>query len=80
MNFTSTYAYTHDSVVGDPYRSDPWNLIFIFPVPPAIDVVRLAPFILRLHADGFWDVAGASKPELYRFIRRSFASKNDSLE
>jgi hypothetical protein len=82
MAFVNTYAPTHDAVVGDPYGPDPWDINFMFSVPPAIenDVVQLTPFIPRLHADGFWDVAGASDPELYRFIRQSFASKDDFLD
>jgi hypothetical protein len=82
MAFVNTYAPPHDVAVGDPYGPDPWDLNFMFFVPPAIenDVVRLTPFIPRLHADGFWDVAGASDPELYRFIRRSFASKDEFME
>jgi RimJ/RimL family protein N-acetyltransferase len=82
MAFVNTYAPPHDAVVGDSYGPDPWDLNFMFSVPPAIenDVVKLTPFIPRLHADGFWDVAGASDPELYRFIRRSFASKEDFLD
>jgi RimJ/RimL family protein N-acetyltransferase len=82
MAFVNTYAPPHDIVVGDPYGPDPWDLNFMFPVPPAIEneVVRLTPFIPRLHVDGFWDVAGASDPELYRFIRRSFASKDEFMQ
>jgi RimJ/RimL family protein N-acetyltransferase len=82
MAFVNTYTPPHDAVVGDLYGPDPWDLNFMFSVPPAIenDVVKLTPFIPRLHADGFWDVAGASDPELYRFIRRSFASKEDFLD
>jgi hypothetical protein len=82
MAFINTYAPTHDIIVHDPYGPVPWDLNFVLSIPPAIEneVVKLIPFIPRLHADGFWDVAGASDPELYRFIRQSFASKDDFLD
>jgi hypothetical protein len=50
----------------NPYGPNPWVVNYVFPVPPTLenDVVKLAPFIPRLHLDVFWE-AGASDKTLY---------------
>jgi hypothetical protein len=74
--------YTPSQYPLDLYGPDPWDINFVFPVPVSIenDVVRLTPFIPRLHADTFWDVAGGSDSDLYGYMVRPLHKKEDLLK
>jgi hypothetical protein len=81
MAFVNTYRAPDAALPADPYGPDPWDINFVFPIPPAIESarVRLTPFVPRAHADGFWDAAGGADRALYRFIKRPFRNKDDLL-
>jgi hypothetical protein len=81
MSFINTYSPPKAVHSEDPCGPDPWDLNFPFPIPPAIEnsVVKLVPFVPRLHADAFYDVAGGSDMDLYHFIRRPFRTKEAFL-
>jgi hypothetical protein len=69
MSFVNTYTPSQAEPPSDTYGPDPWDLNFVLPVPCTIEnsVVRLTPFIPRLHLDAFWE-AGGSDPILYRHM------------
>jgi hypothetical protein len=65
----------------DSYGPDPWDINFCLPVNIASlenTVLKLTPFIPRLHLDAFW-AAGGGEPNLYRFIRQRLATPDDVL-
>jgi hypothetical protein len=74
--------YTPPEPLLDLHGPDPWDVNFVFPVPSSLenDVVRLTPFIPRLHADAYWDVAGGSDPDLYQLVARPVHTKEDFVK
>jgi hypothetical protein len=74
--------YTPPDSLSDLHGPDPWDLNFVFPVPSSLenDVVRLTPFIPRLHADAYWDVAGGCDPDLYQLVARPVRTKEDFVK
>jgi hypothetical protein len=82
MAYVNTYTPpSPPPIPSDPYGLDPWDINFVFPFPSALQnsLVKLTPLIPRLHADALWDVAGASDPSLYRYIRSDLRMKEQFL-
>jgi hypothetical protein len=81
MSFVNHYRPPPAPPPSDPYGPDPWDINFCLPVDIAAlenEVVKLTPLVPRLHLEAIWE-AGAGDPDLYRFIRQGFATREDLL-
>jgi hypothetical protein len=82
MSFVNNYTPPEPAAsLSDPYGPEPWDINFIFPVPPAIenDVVKLIPFVPRLHLAAYW-AAGADDPALYEYLTNLHTTPQRMLE
>jgi hypothetical protein len=81
MAFVNNYLPPSLPPPSDPYGPDPWDVNFCLSVDFTLlenAVIKLTPFIPRLHLDAFWS-GGGGEPDLYRFIRQRMATPNDVL-
>lgn len=82
MAWTNSYQPPLQQSLADLYGPDPYDVNFPFPVDlPSLenDLVKLTPFIPRLHTDRFWDSITPGFEETMRYMLWSAQTKSDLL-